>query len=72
MNYNPFEAPQREPQAVGVLSGSREDLRRVAVYQKGILVCILIYFVAVFSQFALPEQARLFLFAGVVCVALAG
>ena len=72
MDYNPFEAPQPERQAVGVLSGSRDDLRRVAVYQKGILVCILIYFVAVFGQFALPEQVRLFLAIGSLCVALAG
>lgn len=72
MDYNPFEAPQPERQAVGVLSGSREDLRRVAVYQKGILVCILIYFIAVFTQFAMPVQARVFLGIGVLCVALVG
>jgi hypothetical protein len=46
---------------VGVLSGTREDLRSVATYQKGIIVCILIYLIAVITQFVLPAELRLFL-----------
>ena len=37
MSENPYQAPPLEPPVVGVLSGTREDLRSVAVYQKGIL-----------------------------------
>jgi hypothetical protein len=40
--------------AIGVVSGRREDLRSVAKFQKGILVCILIYLVAVICQLAVP------------------
>ncbi len=39
----------------------RIDLRSIAVYQKGILVCILIYIATVASQFAIPPELRLFL-----------
>ena len=46
MSENPYQSPASIPQAVGVLSGSREDVRNVAMYQKGILVCILIYLLA--------------------------
>ena len=72
MDYNPFEAPQSARQAVGVLSGSREDLKRIAVYQKNILVCILVYFIAVFGQFALPDGARILVAIGVLCIAIVG
>jgi hypothetical protein len=39
---NPYEAPKAELRAVGVRSGQREDVRKVAVAQKAILTCILI------------------------------
>ncbi len=44
----------------------------MAQYQKGILVCILAYLMAVLSQFALPVEVRLFLALGVVAVGIAG
>ena len=72
MSVNPYESPRVEAPVVGVLSGSREDLRAVAKYQKGILVCILIYLIAVFGQFALPVELRFILALGVVLVAIAG
>lgn len=58
MSYNPFEAPASNSRVVGIVSGSREDLRKVAKFQKGILVCILVYILAVAGQFALPPQIR--------------
>jgi hypothetical protein len=58
MSYNPFEAPATNSRVVGIVSGSREDLLKVAKYQKGILVCILVYILAVAGQFALPPQIR--------------
>lgn len=70
MSYNPFEAPVSNSRVVGVVSGSREDLVKVAKYQKGILVCILVYIVAVAGQFALPPQLRPLLGLGVLAVGL--
>ena len=54
MSFNPYEAPaplpQSPPPAVGVLSGTRADLRRVAMYQRGIIACILLYIIAFIAQ----------------------
>jgi hypothetical protein len=72
MSINPYESPRSEPQVTGINSGLREDLRSVAKYQKGILVCILIYLVAVVCQFLLPDQLRIFLGLGVLLVGLVG
>jgi hypothetical protein len=65
VSQNPYEAPTIPAQAVGINSGSRDDLKSVAKYQKGILVCILIYIVTVFGQLAVPANVR-FIFAIVV------
>jgi hypothetical protein len=43
MSENPYEAPKVELRAVGVRSGRSADVRQVAVAQKAILICILIY-----------------------------
>ena len=72
MSYNPFEAPQVNDSAVGIVSGSREDLRSVASYQKVILVCILLYFIAVFAQFGFPVTVRPLLGLGILGVGLVG
>lgn len=70
MSYNPFEAPASNSRVVGVISGSRGDLVKVAKYQKGILICILVYFLAVVGQFALPVQMRPIIGLGVLAVGL--
>lgn len=72
MSYNPFEAPQSDSRAIGVLSGTREDLKSVARYQKGVIVCILIYLLAMFSQFVIPPELRMFVGIGVMFVGLTG
>jgi hypothetical protein len=76
MTENPYQAPQSMPVAVGVLSGTRDDLRSVAKCQKGILVYmlvgILIYLVAIFGQFALPSEALLLVNLAVLIVGLVG
>lgn len=59
MSENPYAAPASEgrpSEVAGVNSGRREDVRSVAVYQKGILVCILIQIVTFAAQFVLPED----------------
>lgn len=52
-------SPGKTP-VVGVLSGSREDLRSVAVYQKVIMGCIVVYFLVwvalAAGQFVLPPM----------------
>lgn len=58
MSENPYQPPVATSPAVGIRSGSREDLRGLAKYQKGILVCILVYLAALVGQFAVPEELR--------------
>ena len=48
-----FEVPER-----GGLRTSREDLRQIAIYQKAIIGCILLYFGAIAMNFLLPVQLR--------------
>jgi hypothetical protein len=72
MSINPYESPASEPVVTGVNSGTREDLRAVARYQKGILICILIYLLVVVGQFLIPQQFRIFLGLGVVVLGLVG
>jgi hypothetical protein len=49
----------------------RKELRKIAIYQKVICVCILAYLIAVVAQFALPDVGRLLLGLGILGVALA-
>ena len=61
MSINPYQPPSLEsqpPPAVGVLSGSRDDLRAVARYQRGIVACVGVYLILVIVQFALPPEQR--------------
>ena len=72
MSENPYQSPLEYTPAVGVKSGRQEDVRSVAVYQKGILVCILIYLIGVIGQFTLPPQLRPILALGVLPVGVTG
>lgn len=47
MSQNPFQSPQVSGGVRGIPGGRRRDLRDVAKYQKGILMCILAYLCAV-------------------------
>ncbi len=58
MSDNPYQSPRADVGVSGIRSGRREDLRSIASYQKGILVCILVYLLAVVCQFAIPEESR--------------
>jgi hypothetical protein len=40
------------------LENGRGDLRTIAIYQKVILICILLYIALVFVQFAIPQELR--------------
>jgi glucose-6-phosphate-specific signal transduction histidine kinase len=40
---------------------NQSDVRNVALCQKGILTCILVYIILVAIQFVLPENMRIFL-----------
>jgi hypothetical protein len=72
MTINPYESPREEARAVGVKSGRREDLKSIAKRQKGILVCILIYLIAMFAQLGLPPDLQPVLSLVVLVVAIVG
>jgi hypothetical protein len=55
MSENPYQPPTETGPAVGVLSGSREDLRKVATYQKGVLVCLLLQILMIIGQVLAPQ-----------------
>lgn len=80
MSDNPYQAPQAdEPAAVGVRSGRREDLRSVAIYQKGVLIYLLINLVYIMINmcfgmglFYMSDRVQLILLSIYVPVTLAG
>jgi hypothetical protein len=57
---NPYAPPQTSVRIVGIKSGRREDLKSVAMAQKGIIVCILLYVAALAGQFFVPADYRPF------------
>jgi hypothetical protein len=73
MDQNPYQAPPSNiPPVVGVVSGTREDLRSVAKFQKGILVCILIYLIAVIGSAFLPPALQQLVGLGVLLIGVVG
>lgn len=72
MDDNPYRAPLSEGAALGVLSGRQEDVRSVALYQKGILVCILLYLLAVVGHYFIPPEFWIFIRLGILLLGLAG
>lgn len=72
MDENPFKSPQADSPSLmvkGVQGGSVRDLRSVAMFQKGVQVCILVYLGAIFGQFALPPEIRSLVAGAVVLIA---
>ena len=69
---NPYQSPLEYTPAVGVKSGRREDVRSVAICQKGILVCILANLIVMVGLFALPPALRPLARWGFVAVAVVG
>lgn len=72
MNENPFQAPRAVEPPVKGRNRSREELLSLAKAQKGIMICILLYLISVFTQFAIPENLRLILGLGVLVVGIVG
>jgi len=58
MSENPYQSPMASGTAIGVLSGAVEDLRAVARYQKGILVCILVQILSGIFVVVLPQLGQ--------------
>jgi hypothetical protein len=67
---NPYAPPRASERAIGVKSGRREDLRTVAVAQKSILVCILLYLLGLIGVFIVPPEYRLYALIPVVLVGI--
>ena len=72
MPENPYQSPATNDRAIGVNSGSREDLRSVAKYQRGIMLSILGYIILVGAQFAVPDSLKIVLGLALLAVGLAG
>ena len=72
MDDNPYAAPTGGGEVFGVLSGQREDLTKVAFAQKGIIVCLLIYFCMLAGQFLLPPELRMVLVVGLAVLGITG
>jgi hypothetical protein len=72
MSDNPYQSPLTESRAVGIRSGDPAELKNVARYQKGVLVCILIYILLVVSQFLIPESLQPLLMIAVAAVGVTG
>jgi hypothetical protein len=72
MSENPYQSPATDARVVGVISGRREDLRSVAKYQKGILLCILAYLVLVGLSFVVPPEVRPMLALAIIPVGITG
>lgn len=72
MSDNPYRAPETSSPAAGVLSGSHDDVRSVAKYQKGILICILVYLMTTIGQFAVPLEFRIVVAVAILAVGLVG
>lgn len=58
MTENPYAAPLpfAPSPAIGVKSGQLADLQAVARYQKGVMVCILLYFCCLAGAAAVPQE----------------
>ena len=72
MPENPYQAPATNARAIGVNSGSREDLRAVAKYQHGIMLCILGQIILAIGRIAAPDSLQLVLTLVLLAVGLAG
>lgn len=54
---NPYAAPVEADEALGVNSGTMADLKAVATYQRGVLVCLLVQIVLIIGSGALVDLA---------------
>jgi hypothetical protein len=68
---NPYEPPRTPSRVTGVRSGLREDLRAVAQYQKGILVCILLQIAVFIARFLVPANIVIFVLGAALVVGVA-
>ncbi len=66
---NPYAPPRTSARALGINSGRREDLKTVAVAQKSIIVCILLYLCLIVARFFVPYQYNLYL---LICMLVIG
>lgn len=79
MDDNPFRAPESDLWVEGVLSGTRDDLRSVAAYQRWVTLCILVYLcviigriVTVVNRIAIPPVLEFGLAIALLVAVLSG
>ncbi|HYV39647.1 MAG TPA: hypothetical protein VE988_28420 [Gemmataceae bacterium] len=56
-----FDDEPRRPKKKKSGKRNRADLKAIALYQKVVLLCLLVYIIAVVAQFAFPPEIRLLL-----------
>lgn len=71
MAENPYQAPPTDDTSAAP-TRNREDLRRVARAQKGVLMCILFYLIALIGRFVFPAELQILIGIGVVLVGFVG
>ncbi len=74
--FNPYQAPATETAVIGINDGSRESLRKVATYQRGLLACIGLQIVFAIANVvlgdSLPPLLTLIASLALIAVGLAG
>jgi len=69
---NPYEPPAGDLPMLGPRQTRRETLRKVALYQKGIVACILVYVTVLLSQAVIPERMTHLLIGVALCDIVVG
>lgn len=63
LDENPYAAPptdvEPKPRVIGVRSARPGDLRKIAIYQKGVIICLLAYFVLLLALTFAPHGIEL-------------
>jgi hypothetical protein len=72
MNDNPFRAPESLQPTLNPDQLNHAKISAIARYQRGVMICILLYLVAFFAQLSLPEEQRLWVGLGILAVGVFG
>ena len=72
MSQNPYQPPTSQAPPIRTPEQRRLALKTIAQYQKGVIVCILVYFLLVLLQFTIPPDLRFLLGLAVIGLGLVG
>lgn len=66
----PYHAPDSPPPATGEFDASGDNLYHVARCQRGVILCILVYFFAMIGQVMLPAELQVLMDVGLLVVSI--